>query len=59
MDTWGAYTVWGCEPADLEPRAWDRGIPDLATLRRVAAPFAGYLLAEEAITDMSAVMSVV
>jgi hypothetical protein len=51
--------VWGCEPADLEPRAWDRGIPDLATLRRVAAPFAGYLLAEEAITDMSAVMSVV
>jgi hypothetical protein len=51
--------VWGCEPADLERQAWDRGIPDLTTLRRIAAPFIAYLLAEETISDMSAVMSVV
>lgn len=51
--------IWGCEPGDLEPQAWDRGIPDLATLRRIAAPFVGYVRAEETISAMSAVMSVV
>ena len=51
--------VWGCELGDLEPQAWDRGIPDLATLRRIAAPFTAYAQAEETISDMSAVMSVV
>jgi hypothetical protein len=51
--------VWGCDPAGLEPQAWDRGIPDLATLRRIAAPFTAYVQAEETISDMSAVMSVV
>jgi hypothetical protein len=51
--------VWGCDPGDLEPQAWDRGIPDLATLRRIAAPFTAYVQAEETISDMSAVMSVV
>ncbi|HUQ59585.1 TfuA-like protein [Lentzea sp.] len=50
--------VWGCEPGDLEPQAWDRGIPDLPTLRGIAAPFAGYMRAEETISAMIAVMSV-
>lgn len=50
--------VWGCEPGDLEPQAWDRGIPDLATLREIAAPFVGHVRAEETINAMSAVMSV-
>jgi hypothetical protein len=51
--------VWGCDRGDLEPEAWDRGIPDLATLRQIAAPFTAYVLAEETIKDISAVMSVV
>ncbi len=51
--------VWACDPGELEPQAWDRGIPDLATLRRIAAPFTAYVQAEETINDMSAVMSVV
>jgi hypothetical protein len=51
--------VWGCHRGELEPQAWDRGIPDLATLSRIAAPFTAYLQAEEIISDISAVMSVV
>jgi hypothetical protein len=51
--------VWGCDRGDLEPEAWDRGIPDLATLRQIAAPFTAYVRAEETISDISAVMSVV
>lgn len=51
--------VWGCDRGDLEPEAWDRGIPDLATLRQIAAPFTAYVQAEETISDIRAVMSVV
>jgi hypothetical protein len=51
--------VWECDPAELEPQAWDRGIPDLATLRRIAAPFTAYVRTQDAISAMSAVMSVV
>lgn len=50
---------WGCAPDELEQQAWDRGIPDLATLRRIAAPFVGYVPDEDTINAMRAVMSVV
>jgi hypothetical protein len=51
--------AWGCDLGDLEPQAWDRGIPDLATLRRIAAPFTAYARSAEIISDMTAAMSVV
>ncbi len=52
--------AWGCPPESLEQQAWDRGIPDTATLRAVAAPFATYVgAAEETITAARAVMTVV
>lgn len=51
--------AWGCAVGDLETQAWDRGIPDLRTLRRIAAPFTAYAAAEETISDIRAVMSVV
>lgn len=54
--------VWGCDAGDLEAQAWDRGIPDLVTLRKIAAPFTAYLQAgarpTEIISDMSAAISV-
>jgi len=54
--------VWACDADDLEAQAWDRGIPGLATLRRIAAPFTAYLQADESsaeiISDMSAAISV-
>src|SRR6185437_9165152 len=34
---------WGCDPADLQWQAWDRGIAGLAALRRLAEPFGAYL----------------
>lgn len=51
--------VWGCDHGDLEREAWDRGIPDLATLRRIASQFIAYVQAAETISDIRAVMSVV
>jgi hypothetical protein len=50
---------WGCDSGELEAQAWDRGIPDLATLRRIAAQFVRYVRDEDTITVMRAVMSVV
>jgi len=36
-------TVWGCDSRDLQAYAWDRGIPDLATFRKLAEPFVAHL----------------
>ncbi|HMH90647.1 MAG TPA: TfuA-like protein [Streptosporangiaceae bacterium] len=35
--------LWGCDAADLQEQAWDRGIASLAALRRIAEPFVAYL----------------
>ncbi|GAA4605237.1 hypothetical protein GCM10023195_18130 [Actinoallomurus liliacearum] len=54
---------WGCDPGDLTGHAWDRGIADLAALRRLAEPFVALLKSRQAgdaemISDASAVTSV-
>jgi hypothetical protein len=35
--------LWGCDIADLQAQAWDRGIADLATLREIAQPLVAYI----------------
>lgn len=35
--------LWGCELSCLQAQAWDRGIADLATLRRIAEPFVAHV----------------
>ncbi|MEV5704089.1 TfuA-like protein [Actinoallomurus sp. NPDC052274] len=54
---------WGCDPGDLARHAWDRGIPDLPELRRLAEPFVPLLKSRQSgdavmISDASAVTSV-
>jgi hypothetical protein len=35
--------LWGCDVADLQAQAWDRGIADLAALRQIGEPFVAHL----------------
>lgn len=35
--------LWGCGISELEAQAWDRGIADVAELRRMAEPFVAHL----------------
>jgi hypothetical protein len=35
--------TWGCDQAELEAAAWDRGISSIQEFRRIAEPFVGYL----------------
>jgi hypothetical protein len=35
--------LWECEISDIEERLWDRGIADVAELRRMAEPFVAHL----------------
>jgi hypothetical protein len=37
--------VWHCEPGELEPAVWDRGICSIKEFRRLAEPFVSYLKA--------------
>jgi len=36
-------TLWGCDIGSLEAEGWDRGIPGLTALRRLAEPFVAHL----------------
>jgi hypothetical protein len=36
-------TLWSCAVDELEAAVWDRGLPDLATFRRVAEPYLALL----------------
>lgn len=35
--------LWGCDVESLEAQSWDRGIPSLTALRRLAEPFVAHL----------------